>query len=218
MRFGKWTVLKEIRIPNQHCKNYECLCDCGTLTVIPGTTLRLGKSKQCRKCSFYKHGMTATNIYKIWAGMISRCYNPKVKIYKYYGGRGIKVDERWLTFSNFYADMGDRPEDLQLDRIDNDANYSKDNCRWTTSKENNSYNKGTIKDDMPGKRFGKWIVLSKILHKQGHRYYECKCDCGTKRIISGGELRRGGTTQCIKCKNISHRGWTQRRRMLATTV
>jgi len=82
------------------------------------------------------HGMTYNPIYKTWGGMKTRCLNPKHKFYKHYGGRGITVCKRWLDFNNFYADMGDRPEGKELDRIDNDGNYEPGNCRWVTKKEN----------------------------------------------------------------------------------
>lgn len=67
--------------------------------------------------------------------MLSRCRNPKHVGYKYYGGRGIKVCERWLKFENFLADMGERPLGLMIDRIDNDGDYDKSNCRWVTAIE-----------------------------------------------------------------------------------
>ncbi len=163
----------------------------------------------------YVHGKSKSSVYKIWVGILSRCNNPKVKIYKYYGGRGIKVCDEWLDFTNFYRDMGDRPNKFQLDRINNDGNYCAENCRWITAKENNPYNKGTVIDDMPGKIFGKWTVLIRVHHKKGHWYYLCKCDCGSENTICGSELRRGKTTQCKSCKNISHRtthrGWYERK-------
>lgn len=70
--------------------------------------------------------------YSIWAGMRKRCLNPKFKGYKNYGGRGITVCSQWNSFTQFLIDMGCRPEGCCLDRIDNDKNYCKENCRWVT--------------------------------------------------------------------------------------
>src|SRR5271166_3005101 len=82
-----------------------------------------------------KHGMEGTKIYRLWSSMLTRCRNPKSATYKRHGARGITVCERWLKFENFYADMGERPEGMQLERLDKDGPYSAANCELATVKQ-----------------------------------------------------------------------------------
>lgn len=79
-----------------------------------------------------KHGMSRTLTYFTWENMVKRCHNLKHKNYPDYGGRGITVCDKWRDFSGFYEDMGKKPINLSLDRIDNDKGYYKENCRWVT--------------------------------------------------------------------------------------
>lgn len=77
-----------------------------------------------------------TKTYNSWASMRSRCYRKKDKCYNLYGGRGIKICDRWLNnYDNFFEDMGERPIGMCLDRIDPNGDYEKDNCRWATMKD-----------------------------------------------------------------------------------
>lgn len=75
--------------------------------------------------------------YRSWLKMRERCFNPKNERYHRYGGRGITVCERWLSFANFIADMGERPEGMTLDRKNTDGNYEPGNCKWSTTLEQN---------------------------------------------------------------------------------
>ena len=114
-------------------------CDCGTEKTVRGTELRNGNVKSCgcqRAEHMYRHGMEGSKIYAVWGSMKQRCQNAGHKRYADYGGRGITVCEEWQDFCNFYADMGDPAPKAQLDRIDNDKGYSKENCRWVSAKEN----------------------------------------------------------------------------------
>jgi len=79
--------------------------------------------------------MTGTRTHGSWCAMIQRCFDKKYSRYKYYGGRGITVCPEWLEFANFYKDIGERPEGKSLDRIKNHLCYSKENCKWSTRKE-----------------------------------------------------------------------------------
>ncbi len=113
---------------------------------------------------YEKHGMSDTGAYNSWKAMRQRCLDSYHSSYKNYGGRGIRVCREWKeSFVQFYKDMGDKPAGTTLDRIDNDGDYTPENCRWATSQEQAS-NKKRLKrrpilimpdlDDVDWERFG----------------------------------------------------------------
>lgn len=141
-RFGRLTALK---IVGKRGKSnlWRCICDCGNETEVSAGDLNSGHSKSCRCYHPAKHGYAAggkvASENSIWSHIKARCYNSNNPAYKNYGGRGIKVCDRWLnSFENFIADMGNRPtKKHSIDRIDNDKGYSPDNCRWATDIQQN---------------------------------------------------------------------------------
>lgn len=91
-----------------------------------------------------RHGLSGTQAYKSWRAMVARCTNSGHNMWKHYGGRGIKVCDRWSYFPNFFADMGERPDGATLDRIDPNKGYEPSNCRWVTQKEQRLNQRRTV--------------------------------------------------------------------------
>lgn len=144
-RFGRWLVLERGDNGAGRQARWICRCDCGGIRLVRSTHLKSGSTASCgclqkerisEKKTTHGHagrgGETAE--YRTWQAMKDRCYNPRHKFFKNYGGRGITVCDRWReNFRAFLADMGRKPRpELSLDRINNEGNYEPGNCRWAT--------------------------------------------------------------------------------------
>jgi hypothetical protein len=134
------------------CTAWLCQCECGKQKRIPIAALNCGNSKSCGSkihSSLVTEAKKLNELnkteYMTWSAMKDRCKNPKNKSYKYYGGRGIEVCERWEKFENFLEDMGKKPEGYSIERVDVNGNYDKLNCKWvpkseqSQNKRNNRY-------------------------------------------------------------------------------
>lgn len=140
-RFGRLTAIKPTGEKRWRSSLWECLCECGNTHIVATNTLKSGLVRSCgcllkdtaRKTST-RHGDFGSQTYKSWDAMIQRCTNPKNKSFKNYGARGISVCEQWRKYEQFRDDMGERPANTSLDRIDVNGNYTPENCRWASLK------------------------------------------------------------------------------------
>lgn len=147
-RYGRLVAIAPLRRVGSPDIYWRCQCDCGKETIVKiGSGLSCGcwknelfaeAGRPYRKKPRHGHATEVGNsrTYRIWAGMKRRCLYKTDPAYYRYGGRGITVDPSWERFDNFLADMGEAPAGMQIDRIDNDAGYSKSNCRWVTPRVN----------------------------------------------------------------------------------
>ena len=214
-RFGRLLVLSRDANSKQGFSRWLCKCDCGNSTVVTGTCLTQLKTKSCgclqpeaaREKSFI-HGGTVgrekKKTYSSFRGMKERCFNPKNSHFKYYGGRGITVCDRWLEkegrgFLNFLEDMGERPDELTLDRKDHNGNYNPDNCVWSSIssqnfnigiKKNNSSGRTGVKPSVNGKKWLAFIRYGKPIYLGTFDTFEEACSARAQ-----AELKYYGKTK-----------------------
>lgn len=179
-RFGKLTVISRNISPASLAKKramWDCICVCGRSKIVDTNKLKLGRVKSCG-CGLFRsntsrfgsrevHGMSKTALYRTWNNMLNRCLREKDARYDDYGGRGITVCEDWLSFSNFYRDMGYPPGPrYSIDRVDNDLGYSKANCKWSSRKEQarNKRSSRVLEIDGVAKNLVDWSSESGICH------------------------------------------------------
>lgn len=194
------------------CKRWKCLCDCGNFVLARYSALTSGNTKSCGcirkgmiKPWMIKHGFRYHPIWPVYYAMIRRCVAEKDSNYTNYGGRGIKVCDRWASdfkegFINFLEDMGERPEGFNLDRIDPCGDYTPENCRWV-DKSVSSYNTRKKSTNTSGRtgvkwneKLGKWISCIDVCGSYKHLGCFTSLDDAVKareaaEILYFGELK-----------------------------
>jgi len=180
--FGRLTIDSYFGLSKDKRTLWNCSCSCGNKKVASRHELRSGDTKSCgclriemTRARSSTHGKRGCNEYKIWLSMKDRCLNKNANNYNNYGGRGISVCDEWgKSFSAFYADMGRRPSlSHSIDRIDNNGNYTKNNCKWATRREQNNNRRETIFVEYGGAR----LCLSSMCEKTGINYH-----CAQQRL------------------------------------
>lgn len=135
----------------------------------------------------WKHGCSNTSTYRTWTNMIERCTNPKATGYKNYGGRGITVCEEWFDFTNFLKDMGEKPNGYSIDRKDNNRGYFKENCIWSSSKDQANNRRNNIFLQVDGVKYSiaqfaeKFHLNAKQLYNKLHNIH--KKDENTNQLL-----------------------------------
>ena len=175
-KFGRLTVMKRVENSKHGKSRWLCECECGNKTTPTGSDLSQGKVKSCG-CIQREHGLSKHRTYNIFKMMMERCYNPKNISYPWYGGKGIKIHQEWLDdFSTFYkwAMNNGYNDNLEIDRIDPNKDYTPDNCRWVTRTVQN-INQRLRKDNTSGVRGVKWNKARKkwevSISANNKRYY-----------------------------------------------
>ena len=148
-QYGDWTVVAHAEPGPHYLRRWLCRCACGTERAVYASNLTSGKSVSCgcRKPETIReqkltHGQSgdrfgaASTTYSTWTSMLTRCRNPRSKSFDSYGGRGIKVCERWHSFENFLSDMGEKPsKGMSIERVDVNGDYEPGNCVWAGSRQ-----------------------------------------------------------------------------------
>ena len=185
--FGRLVVLHQVHVSG-HSAMWRCRCTCGELITTRSLRLRNGEVTSCG-CDVLKgntrHKMCGSRVYRIWQSMKQRCLDPNSTNYPKYGGRGISVCSRWLTFELFHSDMGDPPtENHTLERCDNSAGYSPDNCIWATPMEQGRNKRNNVLLTHNGKTMTQAEWSRELEIPQGTLYWRRKSGLSDDEILA----------------------------------
>lgn len=204
LKFERLTVLEraadQVSPSGRHRVMWVCKCDCGNIKIVNGENLRRGLACSCgclrkelQSAKQGTHRESDSPLYRIWCAMKARCYNPNVKSYDRYGGRGIFVCDEWREhYENFsaWAKEAGFSEGLTIDRIDNDDGYYPDNCRWVTSKEQ-SNNRSSNRNIMYNNEIHNVSQWAEIMHINKSTVYS--------RVASGKSFEEALNLNQLQC-------------------
>ena len=181
-KFGRLLVINEANERKHSYIQWKCYCECGNLVVVPSNKLQTGNTKSCgclqkeraaesNKLTKTTHSLHGTKVCTAWYNIKDRCYNSNHKYYHYYGGRGIKLEERFFSdLPAFYEEVGDPPDNSDkwsIDRIDNNLGYITGNMRWATTKQQ-ARNRGKTRKNSSGITGVGYIEVGKNTYWQAH--------------------------------------------------
>lgn len=183
--FGRWTILRELEPKPRPRKGVirfaECQCVCGRTKQVQVSHLRSGASAGCRYCALAKpdaRNGDKNRTYRIWVAMRNRCTYPSTYAWKWYGAKGIRVCDRWNEdYGNFLADMGEAPAGMSIDRKDSNLDYTPENCRWATQKEQMNNTSRNVFVEFQGEK----MTVAQLSEVTGLKYkalqYRIKTKC-----------------------------------------
>lgn len=191
LRFNRLIVLSRAG-SNGGRALWQCRCDCGNTTTVPGKSLLNGNTGGCGcQTGGFVHGQYKSAEFRAWNDMRRRCNNTNAQRYPRYGARGITVCDRWNEFLAFLADMGPRPDGATLDRVNNDGDYEPGNCRWATRKQQQRNNSRNVTLTLNGKIMTV-VEWSELL--------------GIKAVTLHGRIRKGWPDERVLTAKVQRTG------------
>lgn len=189
-KFGKLTVLEKAGVDNSRYVIWKCKCDCGNETIVRSSHLVRGDTKSCGCINYTANGFSDNRIYRIWKGIISRCYNKNSTSYRRYGKKGITICNEWknnfMSFYNWSLNNGYK-DNLSIDRINNKGNYEPNNCRWATAEEQANNTSQNVFISFNGEK----LTIAQWAHK-----------IGIQPSVFHDRLKRNGICEKIFHKNM----------------